>query len=342
MDFVSILPCELLSLMIQFLDVSSKYSLSCASTFYAQLNDKMMYQDDDFTPIIIYVFSLSKKKDIVAMNAISNGYTNLFKWLMVSFICSLPNLYAKIFCNNAAISGSLDILKYIHENGMLNTRSLSFGVEAVKGGNLETVKWLYKIGCPLCVDGYTYAAKHGHLEILKWLYQNNQNKQNKCAWYTTYICESAAEGGHLDVLKWLRSKVDERYWNSSVCNSAAANGHLEVLKYLRTEFYKNGCPLDKLTCSYAAKGGHFDVLKWLHQNGWYWDEWTCRNAAKGGHFDILNWLRTEFCKNGCPWDECVCYDAAVSGHLEILNSFEQSSAKMVSPCSILNCEYCTK
>ena len=96
-------------------------------------------------------------------------------------------------CNIIATRGSLDCLKYAHEN------------------NCE---W----------DKYTCsnAAKYGNLECLKYLHENG------CPW-GTYTCYNATQYNHLDCLKY--AHINGCKWNFWVCFLATDYNHLDCLKY---------------------------------------------------------------------------------------------------------------
>jgi hypothetical protein len=77
-------------------------------------------------------------------------------------------------CNSAALSGSMDVLKWLREENAPH--------------------------CPWTSLTCTHAAGGGHMHVLKWLREENNPL---CPWNTD-TCAVAARGGHLHALKWLR------------------------------------------------------------------------------------------------------------------------------------------
>ena len=96
----------------------------------------------------------------------------------------------------AAEQGCLDTLKRLHRRGLVIGED--FVCEAAaKGGQLEVLKWLHKVGYPWNPNTCAYAAQGGHLKILQWL------RANDCPWGPV-TCVWAAEYGHFELLKWAR------------------------------------------------------------------------------------------------------------------------------------------
>jgi len=225
-------------------------------------------------------------------------------------------------CAIAAVSGSLEIIKYFLEAkvegknmydpfSILTDEDAHFILfEAGMNDNLDIVKYLHSNDYPWDARAYYFAAKGGSLEILKYLHENGCDKGSlKINTFDVESCTKvAAQNGHFKALKYLHELGFP--WNAYTMRGAAENGHLEIVKYL----HENGCPWNNSACNQAAAKGHFEVLKWLREIGGPWSEYACVNAAAEGHFEILIWLR----ENGCPWDKYTCSNAAENGHFEIL------------------------
>ena len=199
----------------------------------------------------------------------------------------------------AAWSGSLDVLRYLHEKGCPWNEDTCGG--AAQGGHLTVLQWAREHGCPWNETTCVRSAWKGHLDVLQW------GRANGCPWNED-TCWCAAQGGHLHVLQWAHENGCP--WDERTCKNAAGKGHLRVLQWAR----ENGCPWNEDTCWGAAQGGHLDMLQWARKHGCPWNEETCSEAAGGGHLNVLQWARA----NGCPWDEHTCEAAAEGGHLYVL------------------------
>jgi len=95
--------------------------------------------------------------------------------------------------NDAAKSGHLECLKYIHEKGrQWDTWTCSI---AAAYGRLDCLKYLHENECPWDSWACNYAAANGKLECLKYLHEN------RCPW-DKYACSCASANGNLDCLEY--------------------------------------------------------------------------------------------------------------------------------------------
>ena len=290
-----IIPRELLLLILQFLGISSIFSLSLTSKMY-RLNN------------IIKPFMVKQPHiHTIRLNAIGQGYIDLVKWLL----------------HNQNINN----IKPFFEA----EKNSQFTIEAAKNGQLEVLKWLRSDDNNKCLwtrRTCSAAAENGHLEILKWLRfrsDDNDNDNDVCPW-DSCSCEDAAMNGHLEILKWLRSDIHKNKcpWGETTCYYACyyacANidepERLDIVKYL----HENNCGWCKYSCGVAVEYGHLELLKYLHDNGCPWDEHTCRVAAERGDLEILRYLH----ENECPWNELTCQVASENGHLELLKYLHEN------------------
>ena len=147
-DFILVIPHELVSLILSLLDVSSIFSLSRVAKSYNKCKT-------------ISLCFCRHSISTVQLDAINEGHTNLFKWLVSHN--EVPCNTTSDFMEETIIYNRLDILKYLHENGY---------------------SW--------CTYACDYAAENGHLEILKYLHEN------KCPW-DEYAYHYAAANDHLDI-----------------------------------------------------------------------------------------------------------------------------------------------
>ena len=72
----------------------------------------------------------------------------------------------------AAKCGSLEVLKYLHDNG-----------------------YLHQSGCPWDKDACYYAAENGHLSVLKYLHQNG------CPWDKQACLRIAEKNCKLEIVE---------------------------------------------------------------------------------------------------------------------------------------------
>ena len=232
------------------------------------------------------------------------GSLDVLKWLHQNG-CD----WSKWTCQWAASGGHLDVLRYAHENGCPGTSVRA--QQRRKTGTL-TVFDAHENGCDWSKWTCIRAASGGHLDCFKYAHENG------CVW-DEGTCSEAANRGHLEVMKWLHNNGCP--WNEWVCRSAASCGHLDCLQYA----HENGCDWYEDTCSAAASGGHLDCLKYAHENGCPWNELTCNNAANEGHLDCLQYAH----ENGCDWYEDTCTEAAAEGHLDCLQYAHENGCPWV-------------
>uniref|UniRef100_M4BCG0 Uncharacterized protein n=1 Tax=Hyaloperonospora arabidopsidis (strain Emoy2) TaxID=559515 RepID=M4BCG0_HYAAE len=92
----------------------------------------------------------------------------------------------------------MEILELVFDRGTPKYPEFVFG-EAVAGGHLHIVKWLYEEKRIADVGvGFIDAARMGHLEMLKYF---SDKRPYTVADYTAI--DGAATAGRLDVVQWL-------------------------------------------------------------------------------------------------------------------------------------------
>jgi len=332
------LPQELILLIVEFLDVSSRFAFGCITrrfTSYLNVKDSRLS---------------------VCNDAISNKYNDLVKWLipdgyceklpdtiMISsestheyeyvidhrscfFVKCMPTDLIRRLCVTAANACNFDVLKYLC-NDIKLPRKTSIGIfgAIVTEGSLDTSKWFYThhmIDIDRPSNMCTIAASSGHLEILKWL------RANGFSWDTT-TCFNTAMKGQLEILQYLHE--NGCLWNEWTCSLAAETGHLDVLKYVRS--VDNKCPWSALTFKNAAMNGHLEIVVWLHENGCPTDWKASVAAAENGHLNVLKYLR-----NAYPDDHLDrTYAMAGSNHPEVLAYLHETGCPFEFPDQ---CTYC--
>ena len=163
----------------------------------------------------------------------------------------LPSMVVRFDSSHAVLSVSL-LTWCISRGYQLSSRT---SLDAAWAGNMEVMRLLVQLQCPLDVGVFSPAIKQGNLEMVKFLKESGLSWNHRATW-------RAARAGHLDIVKYL---------------------------------HENGCPWDEGTCWRAAKGGHLDVLEYLHENGCPWDDKTCFWAAKKAYVHVLTWAIANGC-----------------------------------------------
>ena len=100
---------------------------------------------------------------------------------------------AEYVCRDAAMRGSVRVLKWTRENNLpwdIQTCST-----AAHNGHLPALKYLHENECPWDSEACLYAAQNGHLPALKYLHENG------CPWDWD-TCYWAAYEEHWDCLQY--------------------------------------------------------------------------------------------------------------------------------------------
>ena len=151
----------------------------------------------------------------------------LLKWAREEKKCE----WDRMTINAAARQGNLEMVKYCVANECpIDERACAY---AALSGQLEILKYLREeVKAPW--DFYTaaWAAHHGHLHILEYLVERKFDK------YSVHACRWAARDGHLDCLKYLRETA-KAPWDSWAVRQAHENKHFECVQYC----LDNNCPL---------------------------------------------------------------------------------------------------
>jgi hypothetical protein len=188
---------------------------------------------------------------------------------------------------------------------------------AAVGGHLELIKWLRSRGVPITASAAAGAAQAGHLHVLEWMHEQDPQSgwirdgavasgaafgshDHILLWfdsiggkYSPEICHIFAAKDRLDLLVRARDSGCEWY-SDTICRAAARGGSIGVMRYLRG----CDCPWDELACAQAARYGHLEMLKFLHKGGCPWNSSTTTLAAQNGQLAALQYALSK----GCPWE----------------------------------------
>jgi len=115
--------------------------------------------------------------------------------------------YAINFVGEAAANGHLDMIKWMHAQGipMIDIRhGINPADRAIGTGQLHIVEWYRLNGIMPTGRENGTAAKGGHLNSLIWLMDNNiLTIEHLQTHEGTMLANEAAEGGSVNVLEWL-------------------------------------------------------------------------------------------------------------------------------------------
>ena len=134
---------------------------------------------------------------------------------------------AKNVCDDAAMRGSVRLLKWMRENNLDWSTDTCY--YAAANGHLPALKYLHENGSPWGSHTCLNAAINGHLPVLQYLHENGCHWDSDTSWY-------AAANGHLPALKYLHENGCP--WGWETCHCAARNKHWDCLQYA----VDNKCP----------------------------------------------------------------------------------------------------
>ena len=156
-----------------------------------------------------------------ATQAAANGHFEVFLWLAENQ-CYIDG-------NTFKYTDSIEILNWAKLHGYsIPTGSILF---SLCENSLEVMKWLYENGyCPAFESRFcVLAARDGYLETLKWL------RTVGCPWDENTLC-SAAANGFLDIIKWAIENGCPIEKSSTIFKLSAVYGHLHILKWFMQHF----------------------------------------------------------------------------------------------------------
>lgn len=255
---------------------------------------------------------------------------------MVKYI--VEELRIQLNLDSAARLGSLEVLKYLHEQHQIPISPYTFK-EAVSNGHFELVKYLADRNALVIDDELCLlAARTGNVDLLKYLHERGCPLKHgpQLNIYTAAVLANsvacmkyAAENGcPLPVASHM------------ICRAAVENNALDCLKFAR----EIGCEWNASDsvlglCYIAMTVGHFDMFKYLHQNGCSLNQDFCIQAARSGRLAFMKYAR-KFVR----WDEKVCVAAASSFSVTCLKYAHSTGLKLTSDvireavtCSSMEC-----
>ena len=176
--------------------------------------------------------------------AAASGNAKAVEWL-IDYCGKIP-MTASFY---AAKAGHFELAKKLYtmpEHGLEKA--------AVMHENIEFLEWLISVGFAISLDLCGLEAiKHGKQQVLKWV-------RNRGWVLDSLASVIAAKTGKIEMLQWVKDNGGP--WCVKAMNVAALQGDLELVKWLRA----NGCPWNEHTSRKVAYDGKFEIFKWLIEN----------------------------------------------------------------------------
>lgn len=161
----------------------------------------------------------------------------------------------------------------------------SYASEMAENGDIDKLKWLYKIKCPFDKNTLKGAVSYGDIDHIKWLISV------KCPMHASVFAKAGLKGNKqiIDILYEAKCPYD-----CQTITNIISNGNWEILKYIRTKNF----PWDELTFEAAVKykKSTIEQLQWLKDQGCPWNRKSIQAALDSERPDIIIWL----IHNGCP------------------------------------------
>merc|ERR1711981_366857 len=124
-------------------------------------------------------------------DAARSGHIHLLKWFR-----SEGFVFDEKTCAAAASRPDLSTLIWLRIQDPPCPWDGSTWIGAIQAGNLPTLKYLKRGGCPWTPKGFACAADCGQVALLQWLSDEGMETMDLAA------SHFAAKGGHLNTLKW--------------------------------------------------------------------------------------------------------------------------------------------
>lgn len=207
----------------------------------------------------------------------------------------------------------LDTLKFLLDRG-LECDEATFE-SAAQAGNLEVIRFLDEIECPLNSNATFGAAREDHLEILQYLHETMSFPLTDMEYFA-----AIEGGGHLRIVQYLyeTAKIPVHV---EVSAEAALHGHTHIVRY----FHDMGECVDYMVMRTAVRANQMEVVQYLNEYGWddNWGTHAMFDAVQYGRTDILQYLHESDC---CFADyEALCEHARDNDQLEAYEYLQRNA-----------------
>lgn len=229
----------------------------------------------------------------------------------------------RVFCD-AASRGHMDVLRWLHANGLVPPYSAPMAESAASRGRLDALQWMAAHLPDALFDASIVeaAAQYGHLDIVEWLCDNYPGAQP-----TSRALTAAVNNGHMGVVRYvcdrqpalgvLYSAVDTAVAHGCFANMRhdAPQGYLDAIEWLRAN--RPSIAPSPYAMRTAILTGHLDIAQWLHAHYDTLCTPECIDlAAPTGRVDLIGWVRTTY-GHACTID--ALHGAAAGGHVAMFD-----------------------
>ncbi|EGG22235.1 hypothetical protein DFA_04353 [Cavenderia fasciculata] len=208
--------------------------------------------------------------------------------------------------DQAADNNQLEILKFLHFNRTEGCSSDALE-NAARNGHLEIVKFLHEHRTEGCYkDAISRASIDGHIDVVQFIHEHRSDGA------TTYAMDGAAKNGHIEVVKFLHFNRTEGASTDAI-DLAAENGHIEIVKFL-SEYRSEGATTTAM--DYAASNGHIEIVKYLSEHRSEGATTKAMDYAAGnGYIEVVKFLH-EHRSEGATTD--AMNDASMNGKIDVV------------------------
>ncbi|GFH57140.1 ankyrin repeat/ATP synthase domain-containing protein [Chaetoceros tenuissimus] len=183
-------------------------------------------------------------------------------------------------CRNAIEHGSIDCLKYLHEDANCALDNTGFCTIAARRGNVEILTYLRENGCEWNQrECCRVAIEENHFKCLKFLIENGCSMDV----HAEECFRMAVRVGSVECFQYFHDKKFS--WNARYCTSASVSRwcDLDCLKYL----LENGFKLDLDEADYLGIVARCQDAAY-HEKNCYLDRYYCYGEGMIGAWKVFN------------------------------------------------------
>eukprot|EP00953_Heterococcus_sp_UTEX-ZZ885_P031571 16554-Heterococcus_DN1.PRE.1 len=194
--------------------------------------------------------------------AAESGDLDKLQWLLANTIPTTP--MSKDICDFAAKSSNADMLRWLREQkgGVVSADTAYNAAEACNWLGLQYLR-TGALACRWDARVCSSIAKSGNLEMLKFVRELN------CPLDQRRVTQCAAESGNVSLMHWLVREQGAQCGPTTMLAAVSstvstADNRLAMCKYLH---YSNGCAWGRGVMNAVALRGDIELLIWLRSAG---------------------------------------------------------------------------